>query len=128
MNIGDWPNPDGWLDILDHVVVAAFMLLVAVVPTYMTIRGNRGIRDIKNQVVNGHKDAPPLRADLDRALKAISVLGEELSSFRSQITRDVAHIRSELADEEERRRSHISEVRSEYDRKLTSLHNRLEDR
>lgn len=123
MNITDWPNPDGWLDIIDHSLVALVMLLVAVIPTYITIKGNKGIKTIKDQVVNGHT-ASNLRDDLDKAIGAISVLSDELASFRSAVTREVAGLRRDISDEEERRRSHITDIRSEYDRKLK----RLEDR
>jgi len=124
MNITEWPNPENWMDILDHVLVALFMLAIAVVPSWISIRGNKGIKAIKDQVVNGHTSA--LRDDLDKALQAIAILGDDLANFRHAITKDVSHLRRELSDEEERRRSNISDIRSEYDRRFSNIDDRLD--
>lgn len=124
MNITEWPNPENWIDILDHVLVALFMLAIAVVPSWISIRGNKGIKDIKNQVVNGHTSA--LRDDLDKALAAINGLSDDLLKFRQAITDDVSHLRRELSDEETRRRNNISDIRSEYERRFSSIDDRLD--
>ena len=104
-------NPDDWMDVVDHIIIGLFMLLIAAIPTWLTVRSNKGIKDIKNQVVNGHSTA--LREDLDRAIKAIENVGNDLASFRRIISEEVSHLRSELVDEEARRRNHIAEVRLE---------------
>ena len=111
-----WPDPDSWIDIVDHFLVALFMLMIAVVPTWITVRSSRGIKDIKNQVVNGHTS--PLRSDLDKAIAAIELLGKELLQFKNAISEDIGHLRKQLSDEEDRRRTNVAEVRDDIDRKF----------
>lgn len=120
----NFPDPDSWIDVIDHALVAIFMLLVAVIPTWITVRSSRGIKDIKNQVVNGHT-ATNLREDLDRAIGAIERLAGDVTSFRRQITEDVGHLRRELTDEQERRLRSVAEVRADADRRFTDLHRRI---
>ena len=111
-----WPDPDSWIDIVDHFLVALFMLMIAVVPTWITVRSSRGIKDIKNQVVNGHTS--PLRSDLDKAIAAIELLGKELLQFKNAISEDIGHLRKQLSDEEDRRRTNVAELREDIDRKF----------
>lgn len=111
-----WPDPDSWIDIVDHFLVALFMLMIAVVPTWITVRSSRGIKDIKNQVVNGHTS--PLRSDLDKAIAAIELLGKELLQFKNAISEDIGHLRKQLSDEEDRRRTNVAELRDDIDRKF----------
>lgn len=123
MNI-TWPDPDSWIDIFDHFVVAIFMMLIAVVPTWLTVRSSRGIKDIKSQVVNGHKS--PLREDLDKAIAAIEALGGELTRFKNAISNEIANLREQLTDEEQRRRASVAELRSDYDRKFDDIGKKLD--
>lgn len=119
-----WPDPDSWLDLVAYLLVGVVMLLVAVVPTWITVRSSRGIKDIKNQVVNGHTS--PLRADLDKAIAAIEALGGDLVRFKNSISSEISHLREQLTDEEQRRRSSVAELRSDYDRKLNDIGKRLD--
>ena len=119
------PNPDDWMDVVDHVLIGVFMLLIAAIPTWLTVRGNKGIKDIKDQVVNGHKNSPPLRADIDKAIYAIESVRSDLAHFRDSITAEVANLRRHLTDEETVRREHIAEVRADTERRISDLHNRL---
>jgi hypothetical protein len=121
MNFTEWPNPDSWMDVAAYFLTAVFILLVTVIP----LRNGKVIKDIKNQVVNGHTS--PLRADLDKAIEAINLLKDDVASFRHAITRDVDGLRVALADEEDRRRDNISEIRKRYDRRIETIHNRLDD-
>lgn len=101
-------NVDSWLDIIANLWVGIVVLGLAVIPGYMTARKNqKGIQEIKSQVVNGHADAPPLRTDLDRVIVAID-----------NLAKDVTGLRRDLADEENRRRDQIAELRDEVNRKL----------
>lgn len=106
------PNPDSWMDVAAYVLIGVFMLLIAAVPTWLNVRNNKGIRAIKDQVVNGHSTA--LREDLDRAIRAIEHLSDDVARFRVSISDEVAHLRVALTDEEARRRNHIEEVRSDF--------------
>ena len=116
-----WYDPQNWLDIFDHFLLVIAAIGVAAVPSYFSARNHRSIKDtqktigqVRDQVVNGHADAPPLRADLDRVLAAIDRLGH-----------DVTAIRRDLADEGERRRDHVAELREEVHRRITEINRKL---
>lgn len=92
------PDPENWLDVFTILAVA----LIAAVPSWLAHRNHKVVKDIKNQVVNGHEN--PMRFDLDRAIDAISALGE-----------DVRRLRKDLMAEEDHRRLQISDLRDELD-------------
>lgn len=102
------PDPENWLDVVTILAVA----LIAAVPSWLAHRNHQSIRDIKDQVVNGHKDAPPLRADLDRAIAAINDLAD-----------DVRGLRKDLMAEEHHRRLQISDLRDELDHRTGKRRN-----
>ena len=101
----DFPNPNSWLDILDHVWVGFVMLGVAAVPSFFAARNHKGIKEVQNQVKNAH--TTNLRDDIDRAINAVETLGH-----------DVRGIRTDLAAEEDRRRQQIRELRDDVERRL----------
>jgi hypothetical protein len=104
-------NVDSWMDIIANLWVGIVVMAMAIIPGYMTARKNhKGIKEIRDQVVNGHADAPPLRTDLDRVIASIDALAK-----------DVTGLRRDLADEENRRRDHIAELRDEVNRKLSAF-------
>ena len=101
-------NVDSWMDIVANLWIGLVVLAVAVIPGYMAAKKNaRGITEIRNQVVNGHADSPPLRTDLDRVIASLDALAK-----------DVTGLRRDIADEENRRRDQIAELRDEVNRKL----------
>jgi len=102
----DFPNPNSWLDILDHVWVGFVMLGVAAVPSFFAARNHKGIKEVQNQVKNAH--TTNLRDDIDRAINAVETLGH-----------DVRGIRTDLAAEEDRRRQQIRELRDDVERRLS---------
>ena len=102
---------DSWMDLIANLWIGFVVILVAAIPGYMAARKNhKGIKEIRDQVVNGHADAPPLRSDLDRVIVAID-----------NLAKDVTGLRRDLADEENRRRDHIAELRDEVNRKLGAI-------
>ena len=103
--MSDFPNPDSWLDILDHVWVGLVLLGVAAIPSLFAARNHKGIQEVKNQVKNAH--TTNLRDDIDRAINAVEALGH-----------DVRGIRTDLAAEEDRRRQQIRELRDDVERRL----------
>ena len=113
-----WYNPENWLDLADHLLLVLAAIGVVAVPSWLTARGHRDIKRsvgaVADQVINGHADAPPLRADLDRVIDAID-----------RLSHDVTAIRRDLADEETRRRSHVTELREEMQRKVDDLHRKF---
>ena len=101
-------NIDSWLDIIANLWVGLVVLGLAIIPGYMAARKNhKGIKEIRDQVVNGHADAPPLRTDLDRVIASLDALAK-----------DVTGLRRDLDDSENRRRDQIAELRDEVNRKL----------
>ena len=119
------PNPDDWMDVITIIAVA----LIAGVPSWFAIKANKTSTEVLNQTRNGRcrkTNAPvrrttPMRQDLDRAIESLDRLGHEVSG-----------IRTDLADEEDRRREHVREVhisvqelRDDVQRKLDDLHARL---
>ena len=114
-------NVDGWMDVLSNLWVGIVLIAVAAVPAIISAKNARGIKSIKDQVVNGHKDAPNLREDLD---KVISCLAEN-SVKVDLISHGLNGLRDELMYEEERRRSSIVELRADLDRRLDSLAQRI---
>lgn len=103
-------NPDSWMDVFTIIMTT---LLVAV-PSYFSVRAQRATEVVKKQVVNGHADSPPMRADLDRAIAAIESLAH-----------DVHSLRRDLVDEEQRRHRNVSELRDEVDWKFNELYRRI---
>lgn len=102
-----WFNPDSWMDVADHILLIIGVVVTAAVPAWLS---RRDIRDVKNQVSNGHKS--PMRLDLDRVLERL----EDLSRFVNEIGRGVRGLRAELIDEEGRRRENVHELRADIER------------
>jgi hypothetical protein len=101
-------NVDSWMDIIANLWVGIVVMAMAIIPGYMTARKNhKGIKEIRDQVVNGHADAPPMRSDLDRVIASLDALAK-----------DVSGLRRDLDDSENRRRDQIAELRDEVNRKL----------
>jgi hypothetical protein len=97
------------MDLIANLWIGVVVIVVAAVPGYMAARKNhKGIKEIKEQVVNGH--AEPMRTDLDRVIVALD-----------NLAKDVTGLRRDLADEESRRRDHIAELRDEVNRKLGAI-------
>lgn len=101
-------NPDGWLDVFTILAVA----LVAAVPSWLAARNHSTLKDVKQQVVNGHT-ATNLRDDIDRAIHAVEAL-----------THDVRSLRHDLMAEEDHRRLQINDLREELDHR-TGKHRRI---
>lgn len=97
------------MDLVANLWIGLVVIVVAAIPGYMAARKNhKGIKEIKDQVVNGHTQ--PMRTDLDRVIVAIDNLAQ-----------DIHGLRRDLADEENRRRDHIAELRDEVNRKLGAI-------
>ena len=116
-----WFNPDSWLDIVDHVLLIVGALSMAIVPTWFAARNNRTLKAVKDQVVNGHKS--PMRSDLDLVLTRL----EDVSSRVDGIARDVSGLRSELAEEENRRRDNVRELHNDMSRNRSDLRDGISD-
>lgn len=98
-----WYNPDNWLDIIDHIVLALAGIACVIIPSYLH-SNRKTLQQVRDQVVNSHPDRN-LRDDIDRCLAAIEALG-----------RDINSISRELLTEREARRSQVDDLRSDVDR------------
>lgn len=116
----DFADIDGWIDIIDHIWVGFVLIAVAAVPSILSAKNNRGIKRIQDQVVNGHT-ASNLRDDLDKVMKTLS----ETSSKVDSISHGLTGMREELIQEETRRRTAISEMREDFDRRFSDLVHRF---
>lgn len=99
------PDPENWLDVVTILAVA----LIAAVPSWLAARNHKVVKDIKDQVVNGHEQ--PMRFDLDRAIDAINALGD-----------DLRRLRKDLMAEEDHRRLQIADLREELDHRTGKHH------
>lgn len=100
------------------VVTILLAVLITSIPSWFAIRNHRGISEIRNQneaikgqVINGHSDAPPLRADLDRAIAAVENLGH-----------DVRGLRQDMAAIDDMRRQQIADLRADLDHRTGRRH------
>lgn len=112
---------DSWLDIVGNLWIGIVLIVVAAVPSILSARSHKGIKSIQHQVVNGHKD--PLRADLDKAYRAI----EEVAFKLDNVSHGLNNLRDELLHEESRRRASVQELRDDFDRKMNSFIDRFID-
>lgn len=110
-----WFNPETWLDIVSQVLLVLGAVSIAVVPSWLSARNHQTLKDVKNQVVNGHKS--PLRADLDIVLERL----DRMSYSISDIDSNVKVLRAELIDEEVRRRENVRELHSDLERSRQDL-------
>jgi hypothetical protein len=97
-----WPEINDWFDLLGNIWIGIVVVMVAAVPSWLAAKNHKSIRDIKDQVVNGHEN--PMRFDLDRAITAIESLAH-----------DVRSLRKDLMAEEDHRRLQINDLRDELD-------------
>lgn len=116
---GAWTDVQNWLDLLDHIWIGLVLIAAASVPAFISARTHRGIKSIKDQVVNGHTE--PLRSDLDRVIAALKDMGGKVDG----ISHGVSSLREELVVEETRRRASVQELREDFDRKMGELVNRF---
>lgn len=114
-----WTDAQNWLDLLDHIWIGLVLIAVAAVPAIMSAKNHSGIKKIQDQVVNGHKE--PLRNDLDKVIRALSEQSDKVDSISHGLT----SLREELIQEEVRRRSGITELREDFDRKMEQIAKRF---
>lgn len=101
----EWQEVNSTLDLLANLWIGLVLIAVAAIPSWLTHRSHKTIRDIKDQVVNSHPSTN-LRDDLDRAIAAIEHMAEEIRA-------DVRGLRKDLMAEEDHRRLQISDLRDE---------------
>lgn len=100
----NWYDPSDWLDLLDHAWYGIVLIAVAAVPSWLSFRTNRSLREVSDSVNNRPTS---VRDDLDRAIAAIEALAH-----------NVQGIRQDLASEEDRRRQQINELRDDVERHI----------
>lgn len=98
-----WFNPDSWMDVVSQMLLLAGALGMAILPSWYST--HKSLKRVTDQVVNGHAGAPPLRADLDRAIAAIEALGH-----------DIHALRTDLHEERRSRTAQVEDLRVDVDR------------
>ena len=99
----NWLEVNDWLDLVANAWIGIVVISAAAVPSFLAARNHRSIAAIRDNVQNGH--TTPMRQDLDKALAAIEALAHEVSGLRQ-----------DLALEETRRRSQITDLANDVDR------------
>jgi hypothetical protein len=87
-------NPDSWLDVATIIAVA----IIAAVPSWLAHRNHKVVNEIRGQVVNGHKDAPPLRDDLDKVIAALNDLSHDMRALKTDLMAESDHRRLQISD------------------------------
>lgn len=81
----NWPDVDNWIDVLDHVWIGIVLIVVAAVPSVLSLRNHKSIKKVQDQVVNGH--TTPMRDDIDE-------MRDNLRNMRT----DMHFVKTELSD------------------------------
>jgi predicted RNase H-like nuclease (RuvC/YqgF family) len=116
-----WFNPDSWMDVWSQFLLIVGALSIAIAPSWFSARKtHRDLRDVKDQVKNGHTNTN-LRDDVDRVLERL----EELSRHVMEISRGFSGLKSELIDEEIRRRESVKELRGDLRDGISHIEGRL---
>ena len=116
-----WFNPDSWMDIWSQLLLVMGGVAIAVTPSWFTARKTqKDLKVVKDEVKNGHTNTN-LRDDLDRVLERL----EELSRHVTEISRGIASHKSELIDEETRRRESVRELRSDFRDGMSQIMDRV---
>jgi hypothetical protein len=112
--VNGWFNPDNALDLFSQALLILGGLAIAIVPSWFASKAHKTSQAILSETRNGHNPSVPMRADLDRVIESIE-----------RLSHDVSAIRRDLADEENRRRDHVTELRDELHRKVNDLHRKF---
>jgi predicted transcriptional regulator len=116
-----WFNPDSWMDVWSQLLLIVGALSIAIAPSWFSARKtHKDLRDVKDQVKNGHTNTN-LRDDLDRVLERL----EELSRHVTEISRGFSGLKSELIDEEIRRRESVRELRGDLRDGMSHIEGRM---
>ena len=99
----NWLEVNDWLDLVANAWIGLVVISAAAVPSFLAARNHKSIAAIRDNVQNGH--STPMRQDLDKALAAIEALAHDINGLRQ-----------DLAVEETRRRSQISDIAGDLDR------------
>jgi gas vesicle protein len=115
----NWTDAETLIDIVDHIWIGLVGIVIAAVPSYFAHRNGKKIREIKEQVVNGHTD--PLRFDLDKVITTLDKLTEKSDQLGHKVdilTSNVETLAVNVSDERVERRNQIRELREDVDSRL----------
>jgi hypothetical protein len=96
---GAWTDAQNWIDIVDHVWIGFVLIAVAGVPSWLTIRNHKSIKEVSDSVNNR---PTALRDDLDEALQAIAALAHDVRALRLDLMAEGDRRRRDVADLEDR--------------------------
>jgi hypothetical protein len=104
-----WFNPDSWMD---SFVILAGLTITAGLPTWLASRNHKTLKEVKEQVTNGH--ANPLRMDMDMILTHIN-----------EISKDIDALAAMLVVEEADRRTADRDLRHDWHEQIREIEKRL---
>lgn len=105
-----WGEVNDILDLIDHIWVGIVLIACAAVPSWLAARNHKSIKEIRDNVQNGHK--VPLREDLDKVIVVI----ENLAHNMQNLTDDMTGLRQDLLAERDSRKSQVEDLRDDVDR------------
>ena len=100
----NWYDAQDWLDLVDHAWYGLVLIAVAGVPAWIAARNHKAIRQVKDQVVNGH--TTPMRADMD-------LMRDDITGMRDEMRGGFASMRDDIAEERAARRDADASIRDE---------------
>lgn len=116
-----WSEVDTWWDLANNLWIGLVAVAVIVIPVYFGQKQKDQLKkiggetsDIKDQVVNGHSGAPPLRSDMDKVLLSLD-----------NLTTKVDGLAQDVREEREERRSNIDHLRKDLDGRFRLLQEHL---
>lgn len=97
-----WLEVDNWLDLLANAWIGIVLIAVAVVPSWLSIRNHRSIKEVSDSVNNR---PTALRTDVD-----------EIRDTLQAIREDIISLRGDLLAERMARASQVDDLRNDVDR------------
>lgn len=97
-----WLEVDNWLDLLANAWIGIVLIAVAVVPSWLSIRNHRSIKEVSDSVNNR---PTALRTDVD-----------EIRDTLQAIRDDIISLRGDLLAERMARASQVDDLRNDVDR------------
>ena len=98
----NWLEVNDWLDLAANAWIGLVLIAVAAVPSWLTIRNHRSIKEVSDSVNNR---PTALRTDVDEIRETLNAIREDFISLRA-----------DLLTERQSRQSQVDDLRSDVDR------------
>ena len=97
-----WLEVNDWQDLLGNAWIGLVLIAVAAVPSWLSVRNHRSIREVSDSVNNR---PTALRTDVDEIRETLAAIRE-----------DIISLRADLLSERMARASQVDDLRSDVDR------------